>query len=142
MLLISIVIQLKTRSTDFNYAFTQADMKGEPVYISPPSMIGGFLRDKMLKINKRIYGQADAPRMWYDKLRAGLEVRGFTACKADPCLFISKKVACIVYVDDCLWFTRDSKDIDAVLKSFKVDGDKYNWEIIEGGSANDFLGIK
>eukprot|EP00957_Ditylum_brightwellii_P117191 8937461-Ditylum_brightwellii.AAC.1 len=61
--------------------------------------------------------------MWYDKLRASLEARGFTVCKAGPCLFISKKVVCIVYVDNCLWFDKDSKDIDAVLKSFKEDGD-------------------
>eukprot|EP00957_Ditylum_brightwellii_P023207 1751257-Ditylum_brightwellii.AAC.1 len=107
-------------------------MKGEPVYISPPPMMGGFLRDKVLKLNMSLYGQADAPRMWYDKLRAGLEARGFTACKADPCLFISKKVVCICYVDHCLWFDRDSKDIDAVLKPFKEDGDKYNWEMTEG----------
>eukprot|EP00957_Ditylum_brightwellii_P071430 5430229-Ditylum_brightwellii.AAC.1 len=29
------------------------------------------------------------------------------------------------------WFARDSKDIDDVLKSFKEDGDKYNWEMTE-----------
>ena len=102
MLLISIMLQLETRSTNFSNAFAQADMKGEPVYISPPPMMSGFSRDHVLKLNKSLYGQADAPRMWYDKLRAGLEARGFTACKADPCLFISKKVVCIVYVDDCL----------------------------------------
>eukprot|EP00957_Ditylum_brightwellii_P191123 14552711-Ditylum_brightwellii.AAC.1 len=71
MLLISIMLQLKTRSTDFSDAFMQADMKGEPVYISPPPMMGGFPRENMLKLNKSLYEQADAPRMWYDKLRAG-----------------------------------------------------------------------
>eukprot|EP00957_Ditylum_brightwellii_P086118 6552515-Ditylum_brightwellii.AAC.1 len=84
MLLISIMLQLKTRSTNFSNAFVQADMKGEPVYILPPPMMGGFPRDKVLKFNKSLYGQAGAPRMWYDKLRAGLEARGFTACKDDP----------------------------------------------------------
>eukprot|EP00957_Ditylum_brightwellii_P031325 2374486-Ditylum_brightwellii.AAC.1 len=80
--------------------------------------------------------------MWYDKLRASLEARRDTACNADPRLFISKKVVCIIYVDDCLWFGRDIKDIDVVLKSFKEDGDKYNWEMTEGGSVEKFLGIK
>eukprot|EP00957_Ditylum_brightwellii_P186086 14167931-Ditylum_brightwellii.AAC.1 len=101
-------------------------MKGKPVYISSPHMMGDFPRDKVLKLNKSLYGQADAPRMWHDKLRADLKARGFTACKDDPCLFISKKEGCIIYVDDCLWFARDNKDIDAVLKPFKEDGDKYN----------------
>eukprot|EP00957_Ditylum_brightwellii_P029004 2191316-Ditylum_brightwellii.AAC.1 len=75
MLIISIMLQLKTRSTDFNNAFAQADMKGELAYISPPPTMGSFPRDKMLKINKSLYGQADASRMWYDKLRASLEAR-------------------------------------------------------------------
>ena len=77
-------------------------MKGDPVYISLPSRMSGFQPDHVLKLNKSLYGQVDAPRMWYDKLRAGLETRGFTACKADPCLFNSKKVIRICYVDDCL----------------------------------------
>eukprot|EP00957_Ditylum_brightwellii_P038175 2886435-Ditylum_brightwellii.AAC.1 len=85
--------------------------------------MGCFPRGKMLKLNKSFYGQADAPMMWYDKLRASLEARGFTTCKADSCLFIFKKVVCICYVNVCLWFARDNKDIDAVLKSFKEDGD-------------------
>eukprot|EP00957_Ditylum_brightwellii_P182837 13927355-Ditylum_brightwellii.AAC.1 len=78
------MLQLKTCSTDFSNAFAQAGMKGKPVYISPPPMMGSFPRDKVLRINKSRYGQADVPRMWYDKQRVGLEAREFTACKADP----------------------------------------------------------
>eukprot|EP00957_Ditylum_brightwellii_P141858 10807585-Ditylum_brightwellii.AAC.1 len=63
MLLISIMLQLKTRSTGFSNAFAQTDMKGEPVYISPPPMMDGFPRDKVFKLNKSFYGQADAPIM-------------------------------------------------------------------------------
>ena len=73
--------------------------------------------------------------MWYNKLKTGLEARDFVPCKADPCLFISKKVICICYVDDCLWFAKDSKDIDSVLESFEKDGDKYNWEMTKGGTV-------
>eukprot|EP00957_Ditylum_brightwellii_P042705 3233862-Ditylum_brightwellii.AAC.2 len=36
-------------------------------------MMGGIPRDKVLKLNKSLYGQADAPMMWYDKLRAILQ---------------------------------------------------------------------
>eukprot|EP00957_Ditylum_brightwellii_P129718 9895237-Ditylum_brightwellii.AAC.1 len=62
MLLISIMLQLKTCSTDFSNAFVRADMKEEPVYISSPLMMGSFPRDKVLKLNKCLYGQADTPR--------------------------------------------------------------------------------
>eukprot|EP00957_Ditylum_brightwellii_P198837 15155770-Ditylum_brightwellii.AAC.1 len=106
---------MSPRSTDFSNAFPQADMKGDPVYVHLPPKMRGFPKDHALKLNKSLCGQADAPKMWYDKLRACLEKRGFTVCKSDPCLFISKKVICIYYVDDCLWFAKNSKDIDDVL---------------------------
>eukprot|EP00957_Ditylum_brightwellii_P005258 401211-Ditylum_brightwellii.AAC.1 len=73
------MLQLKTCSTDFSNAFAQAEMKGKPVYISPTPMMGSFPRNKALRLNKSLNGQADAPRMWYDKLRAYLEARGFTS---------------------------------------------------------------
>eukprot|EP00957_Ditylum_brightwellii_P118159 9011642-Ditylum_brightwellii.AAC.1 len=76
----------------------------------------GFPNDHVLKLNKSLYGQADALKIRCDKLRAGLEKRGFTAGKAGPCLFISKK-------------------------SFRADGDKCNWEMKEESSVEKFLGI-
>eukprot|EP00957_Ditylum_brightwellii_P085539 6506450-Ditylum_brightwellii.AAC.1 len=78
------MLQLDTRSTDISNAFACADMKWGPVYITPPPMMNGFPRDKVLKLNKSLYGQADAPRNWYGKLRSSLEAKGFTAYKADP----------------------------------------------------------
>eukprot|EP00957_Ditylum_brightwellii_P055663 4217172-Ditylum_brightwellii.AAC.1 len=45
-------------------------------------------------------------------------------------------------IDDCLWFAKHSKDIDAVLQFFKDNGSEYNWEITEGGTVEEFLGIQ
>ena len=79
--------------------------------------------------------------MWYEKLKAGLEARGFTASVVDPCLFISPKIICVQYVDDCLWFYHDKKDLDDLLKTFVDDGDKYNWEMSIDGDVKEYLGI-
>jgi hypothetical protein len=43
-----------------------------------------------------------APRNFFQHLKGKLERIGFTSSTADPCLFISEKVICIVYVDDTL----------------------------------------
>ena len=59
----------------------------------------------------------------------------------DPCLFISKTVICVVYVDDCLFWARSQSDIDNVMKSFKEDGPSYIWEHSKGESVSEFLGI-
>eukprot|EP00957_Ditylum_brightwellii_P162035 12336608-Ditylum_brightwellii.AAC.1 len=55
------MIQLKTCSTDFSNAFVLADIKGEPIYISPPPMMGGFPREKVLKLNKIFLGKLTLP---------------------------------------------------------------------------------
>ena len=59
----------------------------------------------------------------------------------DPCLFMSKTVICVVYVDDFLFWARSQSDIDNVMKNFKEDGPSYNWEHSKEESVSEFLGI-
>ena len=61
--------------------------------------------------------------------------------KVYPCLFMSKTMICVVYVDDCLFWALSKSDIDNVMKSFKEDGPSYNWEHSNGESVSEFLGI-
>ena len=142
MLVLTCILDLKTQATDFSNAFAQALLE-KPVYLRPPARFrrDSWGSDPILKLNKSLYGQAEAPRLWYEKLSAGLTARGFTASIVDPCLFISSKVQCIMYVDDCLWFYRNQKDMDDLLESFCTDGDEYNWEMRVEGSVKEFLGI-
>ena len=48
--------------------------------------------------------------------------------KEDTCLFMSKTVICVVYVNDCLFWACSQFEIDNVMKSFKEDGPSYNWD--------------
>ena len=59
----------------------------------------------------------------------------------DPCIFISKTVIFVVYVDDCLFWAHSQSEIDNVMKSFKEDGPSYNWEYSKGESVSEFFGI-
>ena len=61
--------------------------------------------------------------------------------KVDLCLFMSKTVICVLYVDDCLFWARSQSEIDNVMKSLKEDGPIYNWEHSRGESVSAFLGI-
>ena len=47
--------------------------------------------------------------------------------KVYPCLFMSKTVVFVVYVDYCLFGAHSKSEIDNVMKSFKEDGPSYNW---------------
>ena len=61
--------------------------------------------------------------------------------KVDPCLFVSKTVICVVYVDNCLFWERSQYEIGNVMKYFKDGGPSYNWEHSKGESVSEFLGI-
>ena len=61
--------------------------------------------------------------------------------KVYPCLFMSKTVIFVVYVDDCLFWARSQYELDNVMKSFKEDGPSYNWEHSKGESVSEFLCI-
>ena len=61
--------------------------------------------------------------------------------KVDPCLFMSKTVICVVYVDDCLFWECSKSEIDNVMKYFKKYGSSYNWEYSKGEPVYYFLGI-
>ena len=61
--------------------------------------------------------------------------------KVDPCLFISKSVICVVYVNDCLFWEHSKSDIDNVMKFFKENLPSYNWEQSKGESVSEFLVI-
>ena len=88
----------------------------------------GGQHDVVLKLKKSLYGQTEAAHLWYEKLRNDLLERSFVMSKVDLCLFMSKTVICVVYVDDCLFWACSQSKIDNVMKSFKKDGLSYNWE--------------
>ena len=133
LLILTQLLKLETLSVDFSNAFAQADMpKDKAVYLHLPrgfQPVGEFAKEMVLWLKKSLYGQAEAPKLWYEKLKKGLKDRGFETSQIDPCLFISKKVIVVAYVDDCLFFAKDRADIDQLIQSFKDDGDEYNWEL-------------
>ena len=131
MLILKCILGLQRQSIDFTNASAQADIpNGDPVFIELPRDFNsdGGQHDVVLKLKKSLYGQAKAARLWYEKLRNGFLERGFLMSKVDPCLFMSKTVICVVYMDDCLFWARSQSEIDNVMKSFKDDGSSYNWE--------------
>ena len=61
--------------------------------------------------------------------------------KANPYLFMSKALICMVYMYDCLFWEGSKSYIDKFVKSFKEYGTSYNWEHLKGDSVYEFLGI-
>ncbi len=143
LLIMSIILKLETKQVDFTLAFVQA--KAEPgTYIEMPKMFeeDGYI----LELHRNLYGQCDAPIKFYEHMKTGLNQRGFKTSTFDPCLFKSSKVMILSYVDDCILFSKEEKDIDEVIESLKSDTlpdgtkvEKYLLDV-EGDYAG-FLGI-
>ena len=75
MLILQCILGLQSQIIDFTNAFAQADIPiGEPVSIELPRYFksNGLQGEVVIRLNKSLYGQAEAARLWYEKLRNGL----------------------------------------------------------------------
>ena len=119
MFTLTIVCKLESVQVDYTNAFAQANLK-EDVYITVPQ---GFVpsdptRSIVLRLLKSLYGLVQAPRVFYEHLGANLRRIGFLPCvDVDPCLWIhhKKQMVVIIWVDDCLFFHKDKREIHKVI---------------------------
>ena len=95
----------KVNALDIKTAFLQGRPIEREVYVLPPKEAE---TDKIWKLNKTVYGLADASRSWYLKLREELIHLGSTPIELDQGVFCwydgSDMIGIIVcFVDDVLW---------------------------------------
>ena len=150
MLILSIILGLSTKQVDYTAAFVHAPIDKDPdwdnltieeqersgVYLEMPR---GFSQPgKVLKLKRSLYGLKQSPRNFFQHLKGKLEDIGFeSADEVDPCLFISDKVICLVYVDDTLFYSPKPEYIDEVIQKLK---DK-EMDLEAEDSVAGFLGV-
>jgi hypothetical protein len=150
LLILSAILGLSTKQVDYTAAFVHAPIDKDPnwesmsseekarsgVYLHMPR--GFYQPGKVLKLKRSLYGLRQSPRNFFQHLKAKLELIGFEANdNIDPCLFISDKVICLVYVDDTLFFSPKEDFINEVIdKLSKADLDLEVEDSVAG-----FLGV-
>ena len=77
-----------------------------------------FKENHVLKLDRSVYGLKQSPKNSFKLLKGNLEKCGFRQSDFDSCLFISEKVACACYVDDCLFFAPKESDIHPGTDTF------------------------
>ena len=151
ILVLTAQLGLATKQVDYTAAFVHADIDLPPnyehmtkeekerqgVYIEMPR--GFKVPGKVLKLKKSLYGLKQSPRNFFMHLKANLERAGFTqAVDVDPCLFISDKVICLTYVDDCIMVSDKAENIDKVISRLR---DIQNMQLEEEDDVAGFLGV-
>ncbi|MBE0451949.1 MAG: hypothetical protein IBX70_14070, partial [Clostridia bacterium] len=137
LLILSCILGLTTKQVDYTAAFVHAPLKEkENIFVQMPR---GFSEPgKVLKLNKCLYGLKQSPRNFYQFLTKNLEAAGFTCCRdVDPCLFISEKCICLVYVDDTLFFSPKEGFILEAIEKLQGQG----MEMTIEDSVAGFLGV-
>ncbi len=137
VLTLSLLNGFKTRQVDFVQAFTQAPLDC-PIFMEIPAgfrIVDGNLQftgeahkstnhDFVLRLTKNMYGlrQAGYKRLYDELLSAG-----FTQSRVDKCLFIRHNCVVVVYVDDCLIFSKDDAVLDSLINhlgsKFRITSD-------------------
>ncbi len=150
LILLSSIMSLKTRQVDYTQAFPQAALE-DPVYMKIPQGWyvdnSGNLRQHpdpkyndtthYLKLKRNLYGCKQAARNWFKHLTNGLIAEGFMQSKTDSCLFLRNDCIIIVYVDDCLIFSKDDATIDKLIQQLSK-----TFLLQDEGDVSAFLGVQ
>ena len=145
------------RRWDFVSAYLQGELEeGETVYCSAPpgpySQQGEDGHPKVWRVDRPIYGLAQAGRRWQRSLFDWLKSWGLRQCEQDPCVFVLHKnvptpggpredsliVEC--YVDD-LYVLYNSGDKESLYTQFTQALQK-RWSVEDEGEVADLLNVE
>ena len=133
-----------TRQLDFVLAYTQADIERDLYMKLPPGFtIPGKTfteqerKEYVLKLEKNLYGQKQAGRVWYLHLKNNLISLGFKPSNHDECVFYHGTTIFIVYTDDTVLLGPNKEEIDNLVKTLSK-----MFKIEDQGKLSDYLGIK
>jgi hypothetical protein len=135
LLIMSILMDLETKQIDYTAAFVHAPIDCT-VFVEMP--LGFTVEGHVWKLKKSLYGLAQSPRNFFLHTRNQLvDKLGFTQSDADPCLFISANVLCLIYVDDALLFYKNKSAVEQLTEQMEKEGIQFREEEDVAG----FLGV-
>jgi hypothetical protein len=91
------------------------------------------------KLNKYLYGLKQRSLSWHSKLKGALLDRGVVQSILDPCVFISKDMVVLVYVDNCILVPKYEISINSFI-NLPENGPE-NVVFITKGTVDFYLGV-
>ncbi len=121
VIIFGIIFFWALQQVDFVMAYPQAPIEMD-IYMELPQGIQtkhGNSKEYVLKLEKNIYGQKQAGRVWNSFLVDKLTSMGFTTSLIDGCVFFVGDVIFMVYVDDGIFLGRDDLKLQEVIKEIQ-----------------------
>jgi hypothetical protein len=116
---------------DIKLAYPNASLK-EPVYARIPH---GYRNEnnkgKVWKVTKALYGHPASGKEWYDLFVKKLKERGLKPLLSDPCIFNSKNLMVIIYVDDMLIIEKKKGEMEKFKNSLEQEFEMTSHDKIE-----------
>jgi len=91
----------------------------------------------VLKLNKNLYGQKQAGRVWNKHLVRKLKSIGFKQSMIDECVFYRGQCIYVLYTDDSILTGPTDEDLDQVIADMKAA----KLDLTVEGDISDFLGV-
>jgi hypothetical protein len=91
----------------------------------------------VLKLEKNIYGQKQAGRVWNSYLVDKLTSLGFTPSLIDDCVFFRDDIIFMVYVDDGIFLGNEDSKLQDAIKEIQNSG----LNIEDQGHPADYVGV-
>jgi len=113
MIIFGIIFCWALRQADFIMAYPQAPIEMD-IYMELPQGIQtahGNSKDHVFKLEKNIYGQKQAGRVWNSFLVDKLMSLGFTPSLINDCVFYHDNIIFMVYVDDGIFLGNDDSKL-------------------------------
>ena len=94
-------------------------------------------KSHVLKLEKNLYGDKLADKVWHDHLTNKIKSIGVIPSKYDQCLYYRANVMSFFYVDDGTFISKNPQDVEAAIADLRNTG----LDLEDRGSIVDYLGI-
>ncbi|KAF1317226.1 putative polyprotein, partial [Globisporangium splendens] len=124
---------------DVDTAFLNATLRDVVVMAVPDGVDAPV--DTVCRLRKSLYGLKQASYEWNQTIHRVLDAMGFTASDVDPCIYVLKRDANVVYlclyVDDMLIAARDPATVEKIKLQLQE-----HFQLKELGAAKYVLGME
>jgi hypothetical protein len=139
MIIFEIIFCWALQQVYFVMAYPQAPIEMN-IYMELPQGIQtkhGNSKDHVLKLEKNIYGQKQAGRVWNSFLVDKLTSIGLTTSLIDDCVFFCNDIIFMVYMDDGIFLGSNDLQLQEVIKEIQELG----LNIEHQGHPADYVGV-